>query len=61
MPLLQAADQRAGEGIPVQRLRQQGQTYAAVSPSLSDGSVCVPSTTTFNQVTKPFFLIAKIN
>lgn len=59
MSLLQAADQRAGEGVPVQRVRQQGQTYAAVSPSLSDGSVCVPSTTTFNQVTKPFFLLQK--
>lgn len=57
MPLLQAADQRAGEGVPVQRLRQQGQTFAAVSPSLSDGSVCVPFTTMFNQVTKPFFLL----
>lgn len=44
MPVLQAADPRAGERVPLQRLRQQGQTHSAVSPTESDGPVrCLPT------------------
>lgn len=44
MPVLQAANPRAGERVPLQRLRQQGQTHSAVSPPESDGPVrCLPT------------------
>lgn len=39
MPVLQAADPRAGERVPLQRVRQQGQTHSAVSPPESDRPV----------------------
>lgn len=44
MPVLQAADPRAGERVPLQCLRQQGQTHSAVTPPESDGPVrCLPA------------------
>lgn len=44
MPIFQAADPRAGERVPLQRVRQQGQTHSAVSPLESDRPVrCLSS------------------
>lgn len=41
MPVLKAADPRAGERVPLQRVRQQGQTHPAVSPPESNRPVRV--------------------
>lgn len=58
MPVLQAADPRAGERVPLQRLRQQGQTHSAVSPTESDGPVrCLPTHVLYHKNTSYIIIL----